>query len=90
MLQAIGEHLGVTQSSGGAVGLTTREIFQATLQDFKVAHYKALFPTKRLGLHTADLAHLVDYWYLSPPLSNNEWILTIPGIAYPLYFNFLL
>lgn len=53
MLQAIGEHLGVTQSSGGAVGLTTREIFQATLQDFKGAHYKALFATKRFGLHTA-------------------------------------
>ncbi|KAH8429168.1 MFS transporter [Aspergillus melleus] len=54
-------------------GLSTHEILRENMKDFKFEHYRALFATKKLALHTMII------WAV--------W-LTI-GIAYPLYFNFL-
>lgn len=53
MLQAIDEQLGIGMAHTRAVGLSNREIARESLKDLNGAHYKALFATKRLGLHTA-------------------------------------
>jgi len=52
MLQAIDEQLGIDTSHARAVGLSNREIIRESLQDLNGTHYKALFATKRLSLHT--------------------------------------
>ncbi|KAL4802004.1 hypothetical protein BDV18DRAFT_167120 [Aspergillus unguis] len=72
MFQAIDVRLGINPSSE-EIGLSKREIVKENMKDFKGSHYKALFATRKLSLHT------VLIWGI--------W-LTI-GIAYPLYFNFL-
>ena len=51
MLESIDRHFS-TESSPANAGLSNREIIRETMQDFKGAHYKALFATKRLSLHT--------------------------------------
>ncbi|KAI9926966.1 hypothetical protein AWENTII_010799 [Aspergillus wentii] len=72
MLQEIDARLGTSTASQPA-SLSTKEIIKENLQAFRGSHYRALFATKKLAIHT------VIIWAI--------W-LTI-GIAYPLYFNFL-
>ncbi|KAL3477103.1 hypothetical protein BJX99DRAFT_246419 [Aspergillus californicus] len=72
MLQAIDVRLGMNPATQ-ETGLSTREILQENMKDFKGSHYHALFATRKLSLHTALI------WAI--------WL--IIGIAYPLYFNFL-
>ncbi|PWY76080.1 Clavaminate synthase-like protein [Aspergillus sclerotioniger CBS 115572] len=74
MFQEIDARLGITQGeSTEGPGLTTKQIIQENMKDFRSTHYQALFATRKLGIHTTII------WVI--------W-LTI-GIAYPLYFNFL-
>ncbi|OOF93958.1 hypothetical protein ASPCADRAFT_516918 [Aspergillus carbonarius ITEM 5010] len=75
MFQEIDARLGITQgeSTTEGPGLTTKQIIQENMKDFRSTHYQALFATRKLGIHTTII------WAI--------W-LTI-GIAYPLYFNFL-
>ena len=53
MLQDIDAQLGFSTTHTRAVGLSNRDIVRESLQDLNGAHYKALFATKRLSLHTA-------------------------------------
>ncbi|RAL03261.1 Clavaminate synthase-like protein [Aspergillus ibericus CBS 121593] len=73
MFQEIDARLGITSCESNGPGLTTKQIIQENMKDFRSTHYQALFATHKLGLHTTII------WAI--------W-LTI-GIAYPLYFNFL-
>ena len=54
MLREIDARVGgdsdVNDSPGA--GLSTREIFRENMKDFKFEHYRALFATKSLALHT--------------------------------------
>jgi hypothetical protein len=75
MLQAIDSRLGMTPASGetSGGGLSTREIIQENIKEFRGSHYAALFATRKLSFHTALI------WVI--------WL--VIGVAYPLYFNFL-
>ncbi|GME33567.1 MFS general substrate transporter [Neofusicoccum parvum] len=75
MLQQIDNTLGavVSPNKGGRGGLSTKQILQENLADFKTANFKSMFATRRLAQHTTVT------WLI--------WL--IIGIAYPLYFNFL-
>ncbi|KAL4930433.1 uncharacterized protein BDV17DRAFT_280717 [Aspergillus undulatus] len=72
MLQAIDVRLGIPPATEEA-GMSTKEIMKENLKEFRGEHYKALFATRKLSLHTGLI------WAI--------WL--IIGIAYPLYFNFL-
>ncbi|KAL4936964.1 hypothetical protein BDV06DRAFT_232908 [Aspergillus oleicola] len=72
MLQAIDVRLGIPPATE-ETGMSTKEIVKENLKEFRGEHYKALFATKKLSLHTGLI------WAI--------WL--IIGIAYPLYFNFL-
>lgn len=75
MLQAIDARLGTVPTSheSGGARLSTMQIIQENMKEFRGSHYSALFATRKLSFHTALI------WAI--------WL--VIGVAYPLYFNFL-
>ncbi|KAJ5157497.1 glucose transporter, partial [Penicillium canariense] len=74
MFREIDARLGVASNEKeGRSHLSTKEIISENMQAFRGEHYRALFATRKLSIHT------IIIWTI--------W-LTI-GIGYPLYFNFL-
>ncbi|KAL4782315.1 hypothetical protein BJX76DRAFT_369220 [Aspergillus varians] len=72
MLQDIDFRLGISPTTE-ETGLSMIEILKENMKEFSGSHYRSLFATRKLSLHTALI------WAI--------WL--IIGVAYPLYFNFL-
>jgi len=93
MLREIDARLGMaSQNTGQAEKLSTKQIIAENMQAFKGEHYRALFATRKLSRQTIiiwaiwlTVGKFVFNTYpgLGPSNTNQ------PGIAYPLYFNFL-